>query len=303
MQSLLGTFDTPFTQSPHDKANLFLDQWEDSGYWLVLVILPWAAWQFRKGVLCLALLCLLPLPKNSYAFEWQNLWRTPDQQALRDYQKNAYSQAAEKFENPAWKAAAQYKAGAFDKASEQFQNLGDAYNQGNALAKKGQLKEALAAYEQAIKENPYDNDAKFNKELVEKELAKQQKDSENNSQKDSQSSAPQQNEKSTKNSEKQQAGNDKESDSKPSQEHKAGDNPPVKKEDSAQEQKAKQENNSPEKPNEPKPQTKREAGKSSDAEKLTTEQQQANEQWLKRIPDDPASLLKRKFKYQYNQQQ
>ncbi len=33
----------------------------------------------------------------------------------------------------------------------------------------------------------------------------------------------------------------------------------------------------------------------------TDEEQQANEQWLKRIPDDPAGLLKRKFKYQYGQ--
>lgn len=33
------------------------------------------------------------------------------------------------------------------------------------------------------------------------------------------------------------------------------------------------------------------------------EQQQANEQWLNRIPDDPAGLLKRKFKYQYGQRQ
>jgi Ca-activated chloride channel family protein len=29
------------------------------------------------------------------------------------------------------------------------------------------------------------------------------------------------------------------------------------------------------------------------------EKQQANEQWLNRIPDDPAGLLRRKFKYQY----
>ncbi len=301
--NLLHSFDTPLTQSPHDKTNLFLEQWEDSGYWLILLILPWAAWQFRKGILCLALLCLLPLPKNSYAFEWQNLWRTPDQQAQRDYQKKNYSQATEKFENPDWKAAAQYEAGDFDKAAAQFQNSGNVYNQGNALAKKGQLKEALAAYEQAIKENPYDNDAKFNKELVEKELAKQQqqKNSENNSPKDSPPSAPQQNEKSAKDSEKQQAGNDKKSDSKPSEEHKAGDNPPTKKEDSAQEQKAKQES-SPEKQNESTPQAKSDARKQVEAEKLTTEQQQANEQWLKRIPDDPASLLKRKFKYQYSQQ-
>lgn len=32
------------------------------------------------------------------------------------------------------------------------------------------------------------------------------------------------------------------------------------------------------------------------------EEQQATEQWLRRIPDDPAGLLRRKFKYQYQQQ-
>ena len=31
------------------------------------------------------------------------------------------------------------------------------------------------------------------------------------------------------------------------------------------------------------------------------ETQQATEQWLRRIPDDPAGLLKRKFRYQYQQ--
>jgi Ca-activated chloride channel family protein len=34
-----------------------------------------------------------------------------------------------------------------------------------------------------------------------------------------------------------------------------------------------------------------------------SEKQQADAQWLKRIPDDPAGLLKRKFKYQYGQRQ
>ncbi|MFT5132900.1 MAG: Ca-activated chloride channel family protein, partial [Gammaproteobacteria bacterium] len=31
------------------------------------------------------------------------------------------------------------------------------------------------------------------------------------------------------------------------------------------------------------------------------EEQQATEQWLRRIPDDPAGLLRRKFRYQYQQ--
>ncbi len=302
IKSLLRTFDTPLAQMPDDKTTLFLDQWEDNGAWLILLVLPWAAWQFRKGVICLAILFLLPLPKNSYALEWQNLWRTPDQQAQRDYQQQQFSQAADKFQNPEWKAAAKYKAADFDNAAAQFQSLGNAYNQGNALAKKGQLKEALAAYEQAVKENPDNADAKFNKEIVEKALEKQQKQNEKNKPKDSQQSEPQQKEKSDKGSEKQKSGDEKESDSKPEQkeEHKAGENQEAKKEDS-KEEKAKSDS-APEKQNESKSSPKNDAKKQVEAEKLTTEQQQANEQWLKRIPDDPASLLKRKFKYQYSQQ-
>jgi Ca-activated chloride channel family protein len=299
VKNLLRTFDTPLTQSPADKTTFFLEQWEDNGAWLILLILPWAAWQFRKGAFYLAILFLLPLPKNSYAFEWQNLWKTPDQQAQRAYDKQQFSQAAEKFENPDWKAAAQYKSGNFDKATEQFQQSNNFYNQGNALAKKGQLAEALAAYEQAVKENPYDQDAKFNKEIVAKELEKQ-KQNQGDKPQDSQKSEPKENEKSDKESQEKE-GENKESESKPAQkdEHKAGENPDKKEE--AKDEKSKQESES-EKQNDSQDKSKTDAKKQVEAEKMTTEQQQANEQWLKRIPDDPATLLKRKFKYQYSQQ-
>jgi Ca-activated chloride channel family protein len=39
----------------------------------------------------------------------------------------------------------------------------------------------------------------------------------------------------------------------------------------------------------------------STAEPLSSEEQQAAEQWLRRIPDDPGGLLRRKFLYQYSQ--
>jgi Ca-activated chloride channel homolog len=35
------------------------------------------------------------------------------------------------------------------------------------------------------------------------------------------------------------------------------------------------------------------------AERRAQEQQQAMEQWLRRIPNDPGGLLRRKFRYQY----
>ena len=205
--------------------------------------------------------------------------------------------------NSEWKATAQYKAGNFDKATEQFQQTGNFYNQGNALAKKGQLKEALAAYEQAVKENPYDHDAKFNKGIIEKELQKQQQKNKEDKPQNSQKSDSDKNEKSDKNSQKQQSDNE-DSDSKPEQkeEHKAGDNP-EKKEDSKEEQSKQESKSQSEKDKESKDKSKNEAKKQVEVEKSTAEQVQANEQWLKRIPDDPATLLKRKFKYQYSQEQ
>ncbi|VAW83214.1 Aerotolerance protein BatB / Aerotolerance protein BatC [hydrothermal vent metagenome] len=42
-------------------------------------------------------------------------------------------------------------------------------------------------------------------------------------------------------------------------------------------------------------------GQSARAESLSSEEQMAAEQWLRRIPDDPGGLLRRKFLYQYQQ--
>jgi len=43
------------------------------------------------------------------------------------------------------------------------------------------------------------------------------------------------------------------------------------------------------------------AGAQAAADTTSTEEQQATEQWLRRIPDDPGGLLRRKFLYQYRQ--
>ncbi|MCX7076651.1 MAG: tetratricopeptide repeat protein, partial [Methylococcales bacterium] len=307
ISQLLKILDTPIDSATlADKTNLWLEQWDDIGAWLLFLIIPWAAWQFRKGAIYLAILFVLPFPQNSYALEWPDLWQTKDQQAQKAFQQKNYDQAAKTFNNAQWQAASIYKAGDLDKATTQFQNLQNNYNLGNALAKKGQLKEALAAYEQAVKENPYDEDAKFNKDIVKTELEKQQQQQNSSSQ--SQSQEKEKNEQSAENSsksndEKNSDNKDSSDESKDQPEHKAGDNPPSKKETAQPEDK--HQNNSQ--------QANKDESKSSQKEKntkqqtqeveLTAEQQQANEQWLKRIPDDPASLLKKKFKYQYSQQQ
>ena len=154
IQTVLAALDKPVQQQGKENTSLLLEQWADKGPWLLLLVLPLAALTFRKGLLCFALLLILPLPKNSYALGWQDLWQTKDQQAQQAFNKQDYAKAAAQFENPDWKAAAHYKAGEYDKALENLKNskssASSAYNQGNALAQAGQLEEAVKAYEKAL---------------------------------------------------------------------------------------------------------------------------------------------------------
>ena len=296
IQTLLADLNAPTLRGAGEdpKSDLALQQWQDIGVWLIPAILPLAALSFRKGLLTIALLLLLPLPKNSYAFGWQDLWQTPDQQAMQAFTQGDYAKASQQFANKAWQAAAHYKAGAYDKALEALKTVPDAYNQGNALAKKGLLKEALAAYKQALARNPQDSDAQFNKELVEKALQEQQKPQQNQD-KNGQGNQPdnletQQNKPAS--DEKQSAENGSEGQN----ENKAPPPPSQQANKAASEEQQGQQAQADNK----------NAGADKKAQALqaaeqTSEQQQANEQWLKRIPDDPAGLLRRKFKYQYGQ--
>ncbi|MFZ2407027.1 MAG: VWA domain-containing protein [Methylobacter sp.] len=306
IQAVLANVDRSVEQQGKQNDNLLLDQWADKGPWLLLLALPLAALTFRKGLLCFALLLILPLPKNSYALGWQDLWQTKDQQAQQAYKAQDFAKAAEQFENPDWKAAAHYKAGEYDKALESLKSSkseSSAYNQGNALAKAGQLEEAVKAYEKALAVNPNDSDAKHNKEVVEKELEKQkqqdqQKKDNKQQSKDDDSGKNKDGEQSEKSDEQKQS--EEKPEQKPEQKQSDQQQPEEKQQDKAEQKK----------PEEQKPQQ-AEQGKDEAKEQAkqpapvnpepTDEQQQANEQWLKRIPDDPAGLLRRKFKYQYGQ--
>ena len=291
IQTLLSAVDKPVQQEGKENKNLLLDQWEDKGPWLLLLVLPLAALSFRKGLLCIGLLLLLPLPKNSYAFEWQDLWQNKDQQAQQAYKNNQFEQAANLFKNPDWKAAAHYKAGEYDKALDSLkvnQTALSAYNQGNALAQSGQLEEAVKAYEKALTLNPDDADAKYNKALVEKELEKQKQEQKPQDKKQDDKQQQSKEKSDPKKSEQQKADEQKADEDKEQQKK-----PEEKKPDTEQAKQAEQKKDEGKEQPEPTP---------ADA-KPSDEQQQANEQWLKRIPDDPAGLLKRKFKYQYGQRE
>ena len=309
IQILLSVVDKPVQQQGKENKNLLLDQWEDKGPWVLLLVLPLAALSFRKGLLCFALLVLLPLPKNSYAFEWQDLWRNKDQQAQQAYKNNQFEQAAKLFENPDWKAAANYKAGEYDKALENLKNNQTAlstYNQGNALAQSGQLEQAIKAYEKALTLNPDDEDAKYNKELVEKELEKQKKEQQqkDNKQDDKQQQSKQDSQQKKKGDKSEQSEEQKASEQKPEQsEEKKSEQQQAdeKKSPENKEQQNKPDTDKAQNVEQKKDETKEQPKQAPAYAQPSDEEQQANEQWLKRIPDNPAGLLKRKFKYQYGQ--
>ena len=309
IKSLLANIDKPIQQEGKENKNLLLDQWEDKGPWLLLFVLPLAALSFRKGFLCVGLLLLLPLPKNSYAFEWHDLWQSKDQQAQQAYKKNQFVQAANLFENQDWKAVAHFKAGEYDKALENLksnQTELSAYNQGNALAQSGQLEQAVKAYEKALTLKPDDADAKYNKELVEKELEKQKQDQQKQDKKEDQSKENSEQQKTNDKSEKSEQ--QKASEQKPEQSNERKSEQQKAEEQKADEDKKQQDKNDNKKAEAQQTEQKKPDDSKADKEKTmsaqekpSTEEQQANEQWLKRIPDDPAGLLKRKFKYQYGQ--
>jgi len=287
-----------------------------------------------------ALLILSFFPLFAAAFEWQDLWQTPDQQASAVLKEDP-AKAAVLFKNKEWQAVAEYRAHAYAKAAAAFAEENTAvgaYNQANALAKQGQLQAALDAYQKALKQHADFADAQFNYELVKKLLEEQQQSSSTNSEQASQptpsssdktsakeqaqnqpsQSSPAQNEQ-TQNSQAQSSASQasapaqtttNDSSTREQQSSQPATSEKAQKEatdDALNKQSSATEQNPP-KDNQPATEETlkdQQAPKPQNASSETTqtEQQQALEQWLQRIPDDPGGLLRQKFLRDYQNYQ
>ncbi len=296
IETLLAAMERPTVQSD-DEKNLYLEQWDEKGPWLLWLVLPLAALSFRKGLLIFTLIILLPYPKDSYALDWRDLWQTHDQQAEQAFKRQQFAEAAGKFESPEWKAAAQFKAGNYQQAAETLQNIDTAeghYNRGNALAKAGQLQQALQAYQRSLQLDPDHEDAQYNKELVEKALDQQQQKNESQQGEDSQQSD--QDQQNSEGESTQDAGEQQEQSSAENT-----DSAPQNERQSDQSEAAAETNEQQSEAQNQQPQSQTDFEQHSLQQTEIDESTQASEQWLKRIPDDPSGLLKRKFRYQYGQ--
>ena len=162
------------------QVNFKADGWADMGYWLLLVPVLLAPLGFRRNVvlvLPLALVLMAGLPSGrAEAATLANLWKTPDQQGAAAFADRNYAAAAKTFEDNRWRAASLYRGGDYATAAQTLAGgatVDDAYNRGNALAKSGDLEGALGAYGKALKLQPGDADARFNRDLVAKLLEQQ----------------------------------------------------------------------------------------------------------------------------------
>ena len=167
-----------------EKNALTADQWKEFGPWLLLPVLPLVALAFRRGVLLLVMVLVAPLPEAAEASVWRDLWYRADQQGQQLMQQGQPGAAAERFKDPAWQAAARYRAEQYTEAAEAYANLPGAearYNQGNALARAGELEQALKAYVEGLELAPEHADMQHNKQLIE-ELLQQNRDQQNRDQ-------------------------------------------------------------------------------------------------------------------------
>ena len=265
------------------------DTWRELGPWLLLFVLPLAALGFRRGLIWLVPLYIVVLPPDAQAIDWQSMWQNNDQRASELFEHEEHAAAAALFDNPGWQAASKYRAGDYSTALDAWQQLdGDDanYNRANTLAKLGRYEDALAAYQQLLEQNPAHEDARFNKKALEEWLENQQQQQGEQAQQQQQSASDDtQSSDSQQSSEKQQNqtdGSDQAQQQEPQSTQQEQKQQPQQTEQSAEQEQ---------------PETSAEALAELD-QKMT---EQAAEQWLRKIPDDPGGLLRRKFVYQYRQ--
>lgn len=238
IQAIKRAIDFEQKQQAEAIENTSGDALKDMGPYLVLLLLPIAAYAFRKGLLNVAAIFIfasilftpnqtayaqlvspdnstttpditLANPNTNAESVVDKIFKNADQRGKIAFDNSDFSKANELFEDNEWRAANAYKMGDYESAAtlysellsnEQTNTKHNMYNQGNALAKLGKLEEALNAYNQTLERDTEHKQALQNKKIVE-ELLKQQQEQE--SQQD-------QNEKSSDENNKEQSQENKE---------------------------------------------------------------------------------------------
>lgn len=149
----------------------------DEGYWLLPPLLLLMAFAFRRGVLFALLLCVC-LPTGEGRAQAPSSASTPARSSVQASapmdEDGTLWRRADQVRHARMRAGVEaYRDGRYREAEQAWRGLPGAdaaYNRGNALARQGRYEEAIAAYDQALREAPSMRDAAENRRAVEQAI-------------------------------------------------------------------------------------------------------------------------------------
>lgn len=263
----------------------------------------------NRFAIIVAAVVILPAPRPAPALGWEDLWLNDDQRGAQRMQREDYAAAAETFDDPRWRASALYRAGEYRRAADVWAGLDDTqahYNRGNALARSGEVAAAIAAYETVLAREPGHADARHNLALLREMMQEQRRPD------SSEQAAPRQPDRGRDQGDDGQSGTQR---GRPGQqgEQQGDESPAPPRQADGADPPGRQAQRPPDSGLDEMPESAPQQGDGADGEAGATgrrgepteppEQRAAMDQWLRRIPDDPGGLLRRKFLYQYKSRQ
>jgi len=150
------------------------DDWQDEGLWFAipftLLVLIW----FRKGWVIYSLLIMLSFSSCSGGGTVSDWWLTRDFQAQQHFDRGEFEEAAQLYEDPLHRGVAYFKSGDYEKAIAAFEedtSAMAAYNLGLAYYKNGDYAAAGLAFGLAAEMDPGLPGARRNQELMQQHIA------------------------------------------------------------------------------------------------------------------------------------
>ena len=288
--------------------------WLDCGYLIIPLAMFCCLIFFRKGLLVVVFILM---SSNAFAGFFLN----SNQEGLRSFNNGDFVRAASVFKDNRWKGASLYRAGDFQNAFIEYEKdmtTEGIYNQGNALAKSGKIKEAISKYEEVLKIAPNHEDAKFNLEYLKQQQKNQQQqnhsqnnnDNKNQNQQQQQNQNQKQDDSQADNSNQQQQQDNPEKENSEQRQNQQGQHQEDGKQDKnsnkQDEQANQQRNNTINELEENKQQLdgKQNSGainKSGSKDEKYDEKMQAKLQQYREVPEDPGGLLKAFIYQEYSQ--
>lgn len=287
-------------------------QWRDEGYWLLPLVMLLLLPAFRRrGALLVLAVCITPaLVPVAHAADGTP-WRRADQVEQQQLQTGVDA----------------YRRGDFAAAQKQFEGIDSDqgwYNLGNALARQGRYDDAIAAYDKALAKHPRMEDAVANRAAV--DAARKRNNGGHND--DGGKGQGQQGSSNQNNAGQPKPGQQQPGQSSPSsQGNNAGKDPAQAQQQDKPSPSPGQQNGKQDAPQPADRQSQQQADAAQrermrqamaqqqgqdprqaqqvrgDETPQQREERQALEAWMRRVPDDPGSLLRTKFRLEQERRQ